>query len=194
MPRRYSRKTKKGKQSGGAAAMPSGVAYTPADVDEFFQEILKKPTYGNYLVGTDLSAKYFENVPGKREIQLKAQWNKMINECFNRGGHTPLYYALRFDAHHMLIGILLKSITDVNRRNNTNPEKGRITDGSTPLIGLCYGSKMDAIVKFNKIVDLIRELTTKGGDLSLTNNSGESALKWLDYKAMNKLINFVDYD
>jgi hypothetical protein len=191
MKKQLNKHTKKhqrgGAESAARASRPSNSSgYTQNDVKEFFATILAKFEDGTsyYAHSNALPKKYFE-VDSKVRTHhtiIKQEWHTMVNESYNNRGQTPLYVALRFGATLEMIKMLLAVITDVNRPN---------IDGSTPLIGLCFGAGIDERVNFQNIYDIINIVVNKGGKLDIINEAkDESALKWLDYKARKKLIDF----
>lgn len=190
MPRHTSRKTKK--QSGGAALYASNSSYSQKDVIDFFDQITKpKKTkngepVGYYANHEILNLKFFELKPGARHVlQIQSKWNKMVNECFNSREQTPLYVALRFNADSEMIDMLLEIIKDVNRSNS---------DGSTPLIGLCYGAKETETINFGKVTSIINKLCYKhSANLNIPNLQGETPLSILYNKSMKNLIVFTEY-
>ena len=105
----------------------------------------------------------------------------MVNTSYNTRGQTPLYVALRFGATQEMIDMLLEIITNINRPN---------IDGSTPLIGLCFGKNNDARISWNRTTGLINIFCNKGADITIKNELGESALGILELKGANKLINY----
>ena len=105
----------------------------------------------------------------------------MVNNSKNDYGQTPLYVALRFGATQEMIDMLLEITININYKN---------TDGSTPLIGLCFGKNADEKISWNRTTGLINILCNKGADITIKNNINESALKILEYKGDKKLINY----
>ena len=189
MPRRTSRKTKK--QSGGAASPAGSGQYTQKDVNDFFEQIIKPKTksgapVGYYANSGILDPKFFELKPSARHVlQIKSTWHKMVNECFNSREQTPLYVALRFNADSEMIDMLLEIIKDVNRTNS---------DGSTPLIGLCYGAQEMEQINFGKVTSIINKLCYKhSANLNIQNSQGETPLSILYNKSMKNLIVFTEY-
>jgi len=109
----------------------------------------------------------------------------MVNECYNKFGQTPLYVALRFKAYPEIISILLKNIKNVNRPNE---------DGSTPLIGLCYGPDPNSRINFKDVsstINLICSAEYKG-DLNLSNKFKETPLIILENKSKLGLLDFTE--
>ena len=106
----------------------------------------------------------------------------MVNNCFNERGQTPLYVALRFNATQDMIDMLLNLNIDINRPN---------TDGSTPLLGLCFGKDINSRISWNRTTYLINKFCSKDADISKKNNVNETALDFLKIKGEKKLI---DYD
>ncbi len=188
MTKQLNKRTKKQQRGGAAnASRPSNSSgYTQADIEEFFRIIPAKFKEGTsyYAHSKVLPEKYFEINPTQRHgMIIKQEWHKMVNESYSNREQTPLYVALRFGATLEMIHMLLDVITDVNRPNR---------DGSTPLIGLCYGASMNERVNFQNIYNCINSVVEKGGRLDIINKANdESALKWLDYKARNNLIDFT---
>jgi hypothetical protein len=189
MPRHNSRKTRTRKQAGGAAAAYASVSntdndYTPKDVEEFFNEILKKSKHGYFANFGILSKEFFELKPGARHVlQIKSKWTKMVNECLNSRGQTPLYFALRFEAENEMTDMLLNTITDVNRPNR---------DGSTPLIGLCFGSNESAHINFLYVTNMINKLcATYNANLNIANGKGEKPMDILKFKVDNNYVKFA---
>ncbi len=186
MPRKYSKKTRK--QSGGAASSPNGDSYTQDDVEEFFQEILKRPKSGYYAWEDTLNIKFFEYGKGagasaRHETTLIPKWNKMINECFNLRGQTPLYVALRFGAHDEMINILLKNIVDVNRKNKDSND--------TPLFGLCWGPDNNAKINFIDTTARINQLCFKHGANLRIGDNNYLPLDILAIRAKRNLLDFT---
>jgi len=195
MPRRTSRKTKK--QSGGAASPAGSGQYTQNDINEFFVEIMKPKTKDSVPVGYYanmgiLDAKFFELKPGvnaRHVLQIKSMWHKMVNNCYNSFGQTPLYVALRFNADSEMIDMLLSIIDDVNRPNAPHSK-----DQSTPLIGLCFSKGEMEKINFGKVTSMINKLCLKhGADLNIQNSQGETPLSILYNKSLKNLIVFTEY-
>ena len=163
-------------------------AYNEKDVEEFFLNITKSFNENNtYFAHSNiLSDKFFKINKEKRHVlEIKPEWINMVNTCFNEKGHTPLYVALRYNAEYEMIDMLLEKITDINRKNNI-----KITDGSTPLIGLCYGLNDNSIINWQKMSNLLSKLCKIGADTKIKNTRGETAFTWLKYKGDNGLIDY----
>jgi ankyrin repeat protein len=189
MPRRNSRKTRK--QSGGAASPAGSGQYTQTDINDFFIEIRKLKqkngtSVGYYANHEILDPKFFELTPGKRHVlQIKLVWKEMVNNCYNSFGQTPLYVALRFNADSEMIDMLLSIIEDVNRAN---------LEGSTPLIGLCFGTGEMEKINFGYVTRMINKLCfNHGADLNLANLYGETPLSILYNKSIKRNIVFTEY-
>jgi hypothetical protein len=187
MPRRYSKKTRK--QSGGAASSPNDDSYKQDDVEAFCSYLIETNKYTGkigYLANSGgLNTTFFKIAEGSRhETILIPRWTKMVNECYNKFGQTPLYVALRFKAYPEIISILLKNIKNVNRPNE---------DGSTPLIGLCYGPDPTSRINFKDVSSMINRICSEyGGKLNLSNKFKETPLIILENKSKLGLLDFTE--
>ena len=180
------------KMKGGSSKKVSSSAsansenYTSEDVDKFFLEITKHHEGGS-ASGYKLSKDFFELAKAKDGMSrhrfiINPKWKNMVNTCYNERGQTPLYVALRFDATQDMIDMLLNLNIDINRPN---------TDGSIPLLGLCFGKNINSKISWDRTTKLINNFCSKGADISKENNSKETALYFLKIKGEAKLI---DYD
>jgi hypothetical protein len=188
MKKQLNKRTKKTQRGGAASAArvsrPSGPSngdgYTQADVDEFSKAILTPMDAGYYGASSiKLPPKYFDrNSKVRHGMLILPKWHKMVNESLNSRKQTPLYVALRFGATREMIDMLLDVITDVNRPNG---------DGSTPLIGLCFGDRDDAKVNFRNIANMIITIVGRGGieALQIPNSHQETPFDVLKSKAVN---------
>lgn len=185
MKKQLNKRTKKHQRGGAASATraSNGAGYTQADVDEFCNAITTQMDAGYYAASsTKLDAKFFmQNSSVRHAMMIKPDWHKMVNESYNSRGQTPLYVALRFGATLEMINMLLDVITDVNRPNK---------DGSTPLIGLCFGNSDGANVNFRNITDMITKIVRRGGikALQISNKLNETPFDILKKKADNNLL------
>ena len=165
------------------------------NIEEFYKQIII-PVDGYYFAQQNgLSSIYFEQDKTMRHsMKIISKWNKMINECYNKYGQTPLYVALRFNpSSYEMIRMLLDVIDDVNRIN------AKETDGSSPFIGLCYGKDINEKIKFSTIVGIIPFLKLKGINFNIESYLKDelkkqcypnTGYKWLDYKSQNNLIDY----
>ena len=182
------------KMRGGASLSIQVKDYTDQDVTEFFLEIKKSLGDNGYFAHSGILSKKFFDIDSsqRHKLQILPKWNNMVNTCFNERGQTPLYSALRFNAENginaenEMIGMLLEKITNINRPNDLKK-----TDGSTPLMGLCFGSGQDAVIKWSRVSLLLDTLCKKGSDTTIKNNRGETAFGFLKYKGDNNLIDYT---
>jgi len=189
------RKMKGGSGSGSRSkfSIRNQNTYNETDVEEFFKNIIKSRGGNGYFAHTNILSKtFFQINHNERHIlEIKPEWINMVNTCFNKNGHTPLYFALRYNAEYEMIDMLLEKITDINRKNNIDSTNNiKFTDGSTPLIGLCYGPNESDIINWQKFSDLLAKLCKRKADTKIKNTRGETAFTWLKYKGDNGLIDY----
>jgi len=159
---------------------------TDKEIERFFNELTTKQEEGYFFFGKqkqELDPEFFIRDPNKRHgIILNDKWHYMINNQFNNFFQTPLYVLLRFGKSSQLIDILLNVPNiDVNRKNS---------DGSTALIGLCFGKNMADVINWQKLSYLFTQFSNKGADLTISNNRGETPFSILKDKGERK---FIDY-
>jgi len=163
--------------------------FTPDEIKTFFEELTSKEEKGRFLLGkgkdsTELNRNFFESDPNgtRGSIKLKAEWHNMVNNEVNDRGQTPLYVLLRFGKSSQLIDILLNVPNiDVNRQNK---------DGSTALIGYCFGNNDGTRINWYRLSDLLMKFGKKGAVFSMENKMGETPFGWIDWKSRNGLIDW----
>jgi hypothetical protein len=156
------------------------------DINNLFTELTTKKENGYFGLGkevTNLDPYFFERDPQQRHgLILKAKWNNVINTQVNDRGQTPLYVLLRFGKSSQLIDILLK-VPDikVNRQNS---------DGSTALVGFCYGTNGYDVINWQQLSDLLKQFASKKADFTIANNNNETPFYWIKQKAEQNLIDY----
>lgn len=197
----YKLKTKK--QRGGAARAVNGAGYTQQDIDDFFK-LLAIPFRDfnsklDYLMQhkqvnddiTNLITKfgYYDHTKTTTRqsffYTIYRKWHKMINECLNARGQTPLYVVLRFNIENTtLMNALIDIINDVNRPNVSRIREDTI-DYSTPAFAIVYGKDYTTSVSLSSIHDNFKLFADKGKPLNLLydkTRSPEAQVKYPDAK------------
>ena len=156
------------------------------DINNLFTELTTKKENGYFGLGkefTKLDPYFFEIDPQQRHgLILKKEWHDVINTQFNDRGQTPLYVLLRFGKSSQLIDILLKvPYIDVNRQNS---------DGSTAMVGFCYGLNEKDIIHWQTLSDLLKKFASKDADFTITNYNKETPFYWIKEKGEQNLIDY----